>query len=833
MKRHYSLALLALLPLALSAGPRSRSQAQAIALQQAQQLGITTSSSKMKAAPRAASSSDTAEPYYIFNNGGGQGFTVVAGDDLLPDIVGYTTSGTYDAATAPAQLQSYLTAYAELSEAVARGDREALALAAEAKALRQSSGYKQVAVSPLLEKEGIHYDQEKPYNNLCPEYITGKRSATGCAATAVAMVMRYYKYPAALQTEIPAYVTETHKLSIPAIAAGATYDWDNMLPDYGDTYTDLQATAVATLMYHVGASLRMDYSSSSGACVTPIRLSTYFGYDSDLLEMISRTVTTQQQWNTLLDTELQAGRPVLYEGYSSSGGHEFVCDGADGKGLYHINWGWGGYQDGYFDITTLNPKKGGIGSGNAPDGYNRNNAIIIGIAPDNGQPDAPLFVQPLAITVYGNYQGITWQTTERTDATKSFQGQAAYWFCNANAAAFDGYVGIAIVESDGTYRVLDSQALQADGCKRDVSMSSENVGYAAATLGIDYAFPEGSTELVPVYSTDGETWQACPFYNSHSEVINCTATELTVGDSSPLEVTAQLPEGDLYTDVANTVNFTITNTGSTEYKGIVSLYTKLNDETTPTSTDLNQTIQIYVPAGETITRPVTITPTAAGTLSLWLADGNYGGSIIFSGATNVETNGTPQLELYRLLDNATEDDYETEKAYYSGYQVRAPRVEGDKAVFTARVYNAGETHKNTLTFAIWNPQNSSFTYVGRRDVTAVFPAGETVDVSIEVSPEEAGTNTIYCSVGFDKSATTTTLTVPTTQWYLYATSGGYFTKTFDECVVYVDNSGSGIETVETEPQTADAPIYTLDGVRLERITRPGIYIQSGRKVVIK
>lgn len=93
-------------------------------------------------------------------------------------------------------------------------------------------------------------------------------------------------------------------------------------------------------MYHCGATVKMDYGPSSGANVTPTILATYFGYDADLMQDLTRTVFTLQQWMTLIDNELKAKRPILYSGQASDGGHEFVCDGSDGNGLYHINWGW-------------------------------------------------------------------------------------------------------------------------------------------------------------------------------------------------------------------------------------------------------------------------------------------------------------------------------------------------------------------------------------------------------------------------------------------------------------------------------------------------------------
>ena len=96
---------------------------------------------------------------------------------------------------------------------------------------------------------------------------------------------------------------------------------------------------------------------------------------------LSRSLYSLAEWTQILDNELAAGRPVFYSGSSTDGGHQFICDGSDGQGLYHINWGWGGYQNGYFDVTILNPEKGGVGSGNAQDGYNRSCSMLVGVAP--------------------------------------------------------------------------------------------------------------------------------------------------------------------------------------------------------------------------------------------------------------------------------------------------------------------------------------------------------------------------------------------------------------------------------------------------------------------
>ena len=286
-KHLHLLLLLLMMSLASFAGPRSFQQAKEIALRQAAQLGISmdeTSSAKAKS-KRVKSVSGEVPAYYVFPNGEGKGFTVVSGDDRLPEVVGYSDKGTYDEENLPSNYVGFMKAYEEMVGQLDNGDSRASASIAEAKALR-SSGYQQPAVAPLL--GNIQWNQMIPYNNMCPMYNSTNRSVTGCVATAMAQVMMYYQYPKTLQTDIPAYVSHTKHLSIPQINKGERYDWDNMLPQYASyeplNYTDAQAAAVAKLMYHCGAACEMDYGSSSGANVTPAILSTYFGYDSDLMQ---------------------------------------------------------------------------------------------------------------------------------------------------------------------------------------------------------------------------------------------------------------------------------------------------------------------------------------------------------------------------------------------------------------------------------------------------------------------------------------------------------------------------------------------------------------------
>ena len=509
MKKNFLLLLSLMLLLSVSAiaGPRSYQQAKAIAQRQAAMLGIEMDAevaASAKAAPRMSVSSavsPSATCYYVFANGEDKGFTIVSGDDRMPEVVGYSAQGTYDPDHLPANYVGFMKAYQETVEALLKGDAQVSGGLAEVRQWRAERA-SSAAVAPLL--GGIKWNQMAPYNNMCPLYEGTNRSVTGCVATAMAQVMMYYQYPKELKTTIKAYTAKSYGIQIPEISSGATYDWDNMLPDYSKSdYNSAQADAVAKLMYHCGAAVKMNYGPSSGANVTPIILATYFGYDADLMQDLTRTVFTLQQWMTLIDNELKAKRPILYSGQASDGGHEFVCDGSDGNGLYHINWGWGGYQDGYFDLTILQPTKGGAGSGSAVDGYNRDCSMIIGIAPDNGKVDKPLASYPQIMSLnYSGNCGITWTKTTRAHDSENFQAEATTCFSNQSTTAFSGYFAYGIKMANGTIaRVSDYNGLWKLPAVKPDGGTYGTYGHNPK-LTINYPFPMGINVIYPIYSSD-------------------------------------------------------------------------------------------------------------------------------------------------------------------------------------------------------------------------------------------------------------------------------------------------------------------------------------------
>lgn len=206
------------------------------------------------------------------------------------------------------------------------------------------------------------WSQEKPYNNKCPQ-INLKRPVAGCVATAMAQICNYYEYPAQGQGECEYYITKVvageSKTDTKHGKLSDKYDWPNMLDSYSGTYTTAQADAVATLMRDCGYASSMYYGrESSGANMWAAArgLADNLQYDSLSLQLCTRFFYSDSEWHSLVYRELNAKRPILYVGDSDEGGHAFVFDGVQSDGKVHINWGWGGNMDGYYDMDVMSSK---------------------------------------------------------------------------------------------------------------------------------------------------------------------------------------------------------------------------------------------------------------------------------------------------------------------------------------------------------------------------------------------------------------------------------------------------------------------------------------------
>ena len=281
--------------------------------------------------------------YYVFNADEGHGFVIVSADDRTPEILGYCSEGSFDADEIPSNMAAWLQGYEDQIKYLQENDNQPV--------LTRSYGGAKPAVAPLIK---TRWSQGTPYNNDLPLY-DGRRCITGCVATALAQVMYYYQYPTGMTTEIPGYTTTTHRIKVNKLPA-TTFDWSQMALSYNGYTTSTQNAAVAHLMEYCSKAMQADLDPNGTSAYSSMHkevLYNYFGYAKGL-KWKTRNSMSSSEWLQLMYEEVAAGRPVLYRG-EGSGGHAFVLDGYDGDGMFHFNWGWSGWYDGYFTLDALTP----------------------------------------------------------------------------------------------------------------------------------------------------------------------------------------------------------------------------------------------------------------------------------------------------------------------------------------------------------------------------------------------------------------------------------------------------------------------------------------------
>ncbi|MBO4906023.1 MAG: C10 family peptidase [Bacteroidaceae bacterium] len=333
--------------------------------------------------------------FYVFNRPG-HGYIIVAADDNARQVLAYSDNQEItDYSLVPENMKNFLHDYA--TQIVNMRSNSA---AKAPKAIARE------AIEPLTKSE---WDQRYPYNILMPE-IGGFdddgepiRAVTGCVATAMAQIMKYHQYPLAGTgrfgyTDVDGrFFTSDFEHPI---------DWEMMTNIYDHTSQQANKEEVARLMYDCAISLKMYFLPETSASYTydmPMALIEYFGYDRGMLYE-SRSTYTDEEWEDKVYAELQARRPVVYAATSIEGGHTFIVDGADANGLFHVNWGWGGFENGYFALTgaeVLNPEGGGAGGSNEKVSYDQGQHAIFGIQPDKGNDYVVRFVseEPISMEV--------------------------------------------------------------------------------------------------------------------------------------------------------------------------------------------------------------------------------------------------------------------------------------------------------------------------------------------------------------------------------------------------------------------------------------------------
>lgn len=472
------------------------------------------------------------------------GFAVIANDDTFDAVLGYSDT-EFSSDNIPPAMQWWMDAAdASMSRRLSDGITATVAV------IPAENGYPAV-MEELLQSR---WDQGVPYNNIVTEKL-GAAAYTGCVATAMAQIMYYHKSPTKGKSGKNYLVVsedpQTNGKRLVANFGNTTYDWDNMLPTYTNGgYTDVQAEAVATLMFHCGVAVNMSYGTASvggsGAYDNDVATAAkqYFRYST---KFYTRDIYPTTQWMNIIFDEISNGRPVLYGGATAQmAGHAFVFDGYDESGRVHVNWGWSGSGNGYFNVAVLDSSDEGL-TEPTQNGYSYQQDMVL-MHPE-GQPEIPYTSQwglldwPLQNTK-GSFT-VTVSDKELTyTATNLYQ---------LDADPFTGQIGLLAAPLSGdTPTVLDANEVitQSGGGAEYLS------GYNKISNITDISsLPDGTYRVYMASKATTETaWQ--PVHSNETIVNNYILT--INGDN----VTVEDGESDWTTGIENVIPGTAVNDGT-------------------------------------------------------------------------------------------------------------------------------------------------------------------------------------------------------------------------------------------------------------------------------
>lgn len=328
---------------------------------------------------------DGSADFYVFDISP-VGFVIVSATDNVTPILAYSTESNFQSGNAQVGISEWMQntgagVHQAVLQHVPASTKTTLLwtsyLQGQSNVISRSAG-----VKPML---STTWSQDPYYNVLCPyDNEHGGRSVTGCVATTMAQIMKYWSFPSqgvGSFSYVDSQGVNGCSYNIGRLSAdfGATkYDWANMPASLGST-----DQTVATLLYHCGVGVGMNYSANGSSAVfnhpghpcAVNAFTSYFSYDAQTIRYVAKAAYTSADWLTLIENELNQGRPVFYTGQDTGniGGHAWVCDGYDASGNLHMNWGWGGTDNGYFSITDLDA---------APYNFSWSQSAIIGIQPD-------------------------------------------------------------------------------------------------------------------------------------------------------------------------------------------------------------------------------------------------------------------------------------------------------------------------------------------------------------------------------------------------------------------------------------------------------------------
>ena len=724
--------------------------------------------------------------FYVFNVGNQDGFVIISADDQTQPVLGYSKQGTFDAETISPEMKWWLDGYETKLKAV----REGKARLAEPTA-------NHAAIAPMVSSQ---WNQSAPYNLLTK--TSSSQYVTGCVATAMAQIMYYHKWPEQVTETLPS--PDGLMLDLDP----TTFNWSLMRDRYNRTDTDDGAQEVAKLMKYCGYAAKMNYGDgSSGAqsynAVEGLRR--YLGYHYTTEEVMRADYTTAE-WDELIYNELANQRPVLYTGYSAGGGHAFVCDGYDGNGMYHINWGWGGVSDAYFLLSLLNPDDQGIGGFPGEDGYSVWQSAIIGIQKATQAYDG--------IRLELDQINSSSTKASRTSSTQDFVVTANISLSTVE----ESLIGTTYETAFGLYQgdnLLQVTTIGNGEIKKRVS-KIQPLSFNNKQAVIPHSLTNGTYQLRVLQRRSGTTEWLKPQWaesiyirltisGNTMNIQNVMNAEATTDNLTTLQVNGVMVNGKKRAESPLEFVLNVKNTG-TANTGVLNLIcsTSPSFEDNEEITQLVSRIGVNVDPGQTDNVPMHYTPASAGTYYFRIA--------------NLATNEVLKEFSVNVIDKAP-------------VNISAAQNKVAGSVLKEGYSNYYDYYSTTLniSYQVTNNGTDSFD-----DDLYAFLFSAPTDGNFE---ESSNYQTKYVSIPVGQ-----TVTVPFTFEGLtedmdhivnlfYLNSGALTnTNATGFQILYVVPGSTAIMGITTDKGQSSTRIFDLQG-REVKTPQKGIYIQNGKKVV--
>ena len=429
---------------------------------------------------------------YIYNRGNDAGYVIIAGDTNVDPIIAYSLDSTIDTDNMAEATAAILDAWCRQIESARKS----------AKPISGTTYRATTRSNDALLYETALWNQTDPFNREAP-YIDGNYSLTGCAATAMAIICHYNRWPERGVGTTPAYSYEDrygHTHSIPTNTLGREYNYDKMLMNYNNGFTDEQGDAVAALMKDIGTSIMMQYHpEGSGTYDNIVQNSfmTYFGYAKDL-QISYGDGLDAEEWHDTIRENLRKYGPTYFSGSGDSGGHAFVIDGFDTGDHFHFNFGWGGLDNGYYLIPAIE--------------FYKQQGIILNLRPD--RDGTSVYRDNICLYALDTYKGITPYEVTSYATDTPFLCRVGY-FGNIGPRTFNGEIKLVLCDRDGNWK----QELASYNCTIEPNQICLPKEYDNITITTSLEEGDRMRVYYKAYSYDEWQWARSFFSNSTDEVM--------------------------------------------------------------------------------------------------------------------------------------------------------------------------------------------------------------------------------------------------------------------------------------------------------------------------